>query len=204
MSLRIKVGSYTPNDPASFEAKLRSFLESEGKISEVQGRGLELIWPRHKSQPGSNPMKIAEALNAAPRPLSARKLLTRLTDMTEAEIRGALKRMIRDDEVRAIPKTAGRYQYFLYELTSIGYEAWEKRVEAFEHGKPVALEIWRVFKTRGWKRGSKVNQAETRKLMSGELDYQEFLAGWRTLVAAGRLTVQYNAEGTGKHLYFIA
>lgn len=208
--LRARIGSFIPHNPDTFEAELRAWLESRGTLSTVEGRGLEVIWARHKSSAGSNLMKIGEVLNSAPRPLSIRKLLNRLTDMTEAEIRGALKRMVRDGEVAASPKMAGNYKYFVYSITEDGRSRWEERCEKYEQGKPWALEIWRVFKAQGLKRGSQVDpkellaQLKAWETTPGSVDDKGFWAGWRTLVAAGRITVAYNAEGAGKHLHFLA
>jgi hypothetical protein len=155
-------------------------------------------------------MKIGSALNAATRPLSLRKLLNRCTDMTEAEMRRGLQKMITSGEVTATPRTLNRYKYFVYSITDDGVKALEKRTEAFESGKTMALQIWRVFKTQGLKRGSRVDpkkvleQFRAWESTPGALDDSEFWAGWRTLVAAGRITVAYNAEGAGRHLHFIA
>jgi hypothetical protein len=202
--LRIKVGSFTPTQPEGFEEELREWLLSKGKISDVEGRGLEVIHARHKSAPGSHLMKIGEVLNAAPKHISTRKLLTRLTDMTEDEVRGTVRKMILKEEVEAQPRMAGNYKYFVYALTDKGFEAWEKRVAAYTRGKPVALEIWRVFKTQGFSKGQGVDPKAIRKAMRSTMDNSEFWAGWRTLVSAGRIDVAYNAEGTGKHLYYLA
>jgi hypothetical protein len=208
--LRIKVGSFIPDHPETFEADLLAWLNSQGKLSEVEGRGLEVIPMRHKSEPGSHPMKIAAALNMARSPLSTRKLLNRLTDMNERELHRALMKMVRAGEVKAEPRTLNRYKYFLYSLTELGVEEWEKRTEAYESGKPWALEIWRVFKAHGWKRGQRVDPREVLaefkawETTPGSVEDKEFWAGWRTLVAAGRITTAYNADGPGKHQHFIA
>jgi hypothetical protein len=202
--LRFKVGSYTPNTPDTFEADLLAWLNANGKISTTNGRGLEVIQARHKSQPGSNLMKVAEALNKAPRPISETKLRNRLTDMTDKQIHSALMKMRQNGEVLPHPRQTGGTKFYLYSLTDDGKAKWEERIEDFENGKPVALEIWRAFKTQGLKRGQGVEPMAVRKAMRSTMKEAEFWAGWRTLVASGRLDVAYNAEGRGKHIYLIA
>ena len=202
--LRIKVGSYIPDHPDSFEAKLREFLTEQGKISDVEGRGLELYWARHKSEPGSNLMKIAEALNAAPRPLSKRKLLNRLTDIDEPSLMRALMKMVKDGEVNATPAKLNGYKYFMYSLSPDGVEAWKKRREAFDRGKPMAVEIWRLLRLDGARKGDRVDPQAIGRAIRSTMENSEFWAGWRTLVTAGRIDVAYNAEGPGKHAYFLA